>query len=444
MARDMKWGLLALGLALAGCGGNGSGTGTGTGGTNPGTGGSSGPNGDLGAPPSLAWIGGTMAFDDTLDTFDATRWRRSDGWASSEDFNAGWRADHVLNSNGRLELRLDDSPCPSNCSGRPYASGELASNRFHGYGRYEVRMKPARGSGLMTSFSLATGPQEWTRWDEIDMAFLGLNTKRLLLNYITDNQRHDLGIDLPFDAADDFHTYGIEWTRTAIHWYVDGKRVNTETGARGPLPTTPGRILTNLWPGVGPATESWMGHFTYPGTPLSSVYDEIRYGPASPTEVLEDFENLTTWSGIQESGAWINYWKQEGHQGQALVMAYGVTSTAHARVSRSFLPAQDWSHVRYLNFWFRGTATQDTFRLELQDNAIYGDATERFEYRFQDDFVGWKWVSVPMSAFTRRTDWQPSRAPSDGLTLTSMNGIAFEPLSGNGNTVLIDDIQLER
>ncbi|HYO52305.1 family 16 glycosylhydrolase [Archangium sp.] len=428
MARNMKWGLLALSLALAGCGGSGGGGGN--------------PPDDIGAPPSLAWIDGPLAFDETLDAFDSTRWRRSDGWASSEDFNAGWRADHVLFAGGKMELRLDTEPCPSGCSSRPYASGELASTRFHGYGRYEVRMKPARGPGTMTSFSLTTGPFDWTRWDEIDMAFLGLNTRRFLVNYITDGQRHDTGLDLPFDAADDFHTYGIEWTRDAIHWYVDGKRVHTETGARGPLPSQPGRILTNFWPGVGPATESWMGHFDYPGRPLASTYEGIRHGPAAPTEVLEDFETTGTWAVTAEPGGKINTWHQEGHQGNALVMAYWVSS-AQANIVRTFETPQDWSRVRFLNFWFRGTATGDAFRLELRDNGG-ADSAERFEYRFRDDFVGWKWVSVPMSSFSRRTDWQPAGAPNDGLTLKTVHGLAFQPLSGNGNTILLDDIQLER
>ena len=103
-----------------------------------------------------------------------------------------------------------------------------------------------------------------------------------------------------------------------------------------------------------------------------------------------------------------------------------------------------WRGVRYLNFWFRGTATGDPFRLELRDNGTGPDKAERFEYRFQDDFVGWKWVSVPMTAFKRRTDWQPAGAPNDGLTLSAVRGLAFEPLGGDGRSVLFDDIQLER
>ena len=448
MALDTKWKRVVLGLLLTGCGIPPVGdTGTKPGGTDgPGE----APKVEVGAPPSLDWIGGDIAFDEPLDTFDATRWRASDGWVSSEDFNASWRADHVRIEEGTLHLTLDTESCPEGCKGRPYASGEFASQRFHGYGRYEVRMKPARATGTMTAFALTTGPFEDTRWDEVGMAFLGKNTQQLRLTYISDGKRHDAAtIELPFDASETFHIYGLEWTRAALHWYVDGKRVHSETGYNGALPLTPGRIVMNFWPGLGPSTESWLGAFEYPGTPLATSVQNIRHGPATPTDILEGFESpdaAERWSpGYVDEGARINLWQfDHGHQGKALVMEYSVKANAHGAAEHTFPAPMDWKGVRYLNFWFKGTATGDPFRLELRDNGLRADTAERFEYRFKDDFVGWKWMNVPMSAFTRRTDWQPAGAANDGLTLSAVRGLAFEPLGGDGHTVLFDDIQLER
>ncbi|MBM7113288.1 family 16 glycosylhydrolase [Archangium primigenium] len=443
MALETNWKRVALGLLLAGCGGPSTPV---PGTQNPGE----APKVDVGAPPSLAWVGGDTAFDDRLTTLDLSRWRASDGWVSSEDFNAGWRADHVRLTEGTLHLTLDTESCPEGCGGRPYASGEFASQRYHGYGRYEVRLKPARAPGTMTAFALTTGPFENTRWDEVGMAFLGKNPQQLRLTYISEGKRHDAAtIDLPFDASESFHIYGLEWTRAALHWYVDGRRVHSETGFNGPLPVTPGRIVMNFWPGVGPATESWLGVFEYPGAPLTSGIQNIRHGPATPTDILEGFEAGNTaelWSpGHVDDGARVNLWQTDyGHQGRAMAMEYSVKANAHGAAERTFPSPMDWRGVRYLNFWFRGTATGDPFRLELRDNGPSPDKIERFEYRFQDDFVGWKWVSVPMTAFKRRTDWQPAGAPNDGLTLSAVRGLAFEPLGGDGRSVLFDDIQLER
>ena len=454
MARDVRWSWM-LGLLLVGCGGGtGSGsTGTGNGGGSSGGGSAAGtpPKVEIGAPPGLSWVEGPTSFDDTFDAFDETRWRRSDGWASSEDFNAGWRADHVRFDGGAMTLQIDPESCPAGCSGRPYASGEFASTRFHGYGRYEVRMKPAKGPGLMTSFSLTTGPYEDTRWDEIDLSFLGSNPRRLQVNYISGSNavRHDKTLELPFDASEDFHAYGIEWTRTAVHWYVDGKRIHSETGSGGPLPSTPGRILMNLWPGTGPSTEQWLGHFTYPSAPVTASFEELRYGPATSTQVLEGFESGDPkgdriWALDAETGANIEFWPTIGHQGTALVMAYWTSAAQHASLVRAFPVPQDWRQVRWINFWFFGAATQDTFRMELRDNGASPSSAERFEYRFKDDTVGWKWMSVPLGSFTRRKDWQPAGAPNDGLTLSAVQGLAFEPLGGANHTVRLDDIELEQ
>lgn len=452
MALDLKWKRVALGLLLTGCGGpiGQQPGGTGVGGTGGPDGSGTAPKVDVGAPPSLSWLGGDSAFDDSLDTLDVARWRTSDGRVSSEDYNAGWREDHVRMEGGALNLVLDDQPCPEGCAGRPYAAGEIASRRFHGYGRYEVRLRPARAAGTMTAFALTTGPFEDTRWDEIDMSFLGKDTKSLRLTYITDGKRHDAAtIALPFDAADAVHIYGIEWTRTALHWYVDGRRVHSETGFNGPLPTTPGRLLLNFWPGLGPSTEYWLGTFAYPGKPLVSTVQSIRHGPATATELLEGFESeqaKVDWSpGYVDPGARINLWQFDaGHQGKSLVLEYSVSASAHGAAERSFSTPRDWRGVRYLNFWFWGQGTGDAFRMELRDNGTRPDTAERFEYRFKDDTIGWRWMSVPLSGLTRRTDWQPTGAPKDGLTLASVWGLAFEPLSGDGHTVQFDDIQLER
>jgi beta-glucanase (GH16 family) len=397
-----------------------------------------------GGPPSLAWVEGPGTFDDTFDTFDDTRWRRSDGWFSSEDFNNGWRADHVRTNSGNLELQLDQTPCPSGCSGRPYASGEVASTRFHGYGRYEVWMKPARGSGTLTSFSIYTGPVENTPWDGIDIAFVGLNTRRVQTNYVANGTGHYNGVELPFDAAEAFHTYGIEWTREALHWYVDGKRVHSAMASEQPLPSFPGRIIMSFWPGIGPATEDWMGSFSWPGSPLVSSYDEVRYGLAAPKEVVDDFEKLSTWT-VSGSGLSTELDKY-GHVGNAFALNYNIGSagsSSKASLVRTFATPQDWSEGNYLNFWFRGTNSGDSFRLELWDNGDSADSAERFEYVIKDDDLRWKWMSVPLTAFTRRADGQPAGAPDDGLTLTAVRGLALHTLGSTGHKILLDEMELE-
>jgi len=181
-----------------------------------------------------------------------------------------------------MTLTLDNAPCPAGCSGEPFAAGEYRSNQTYGYGRYEVRMKAAAGSGLVTSFFTYTGPSERppTPWDEIDIEILGKDPSKLQTNYFTSGVGgHESTLDLGFDASLAFHTYAFEWSRTQIAWYVDGVLRHVENGARGPLPTTPGRVMMNLWTGEG--VDSWLGPFSYT-TPVYARYDYVRIVPAGP------------------------------------------------------------------------------------------------------------------------------------------------------------------
>lgn len=84
-------------------------------------------------------------------------------------------------------------------------------------------------------------------------------------------------IELGFDATADYHDYAFEWRPDSIRWFVDGRMVHEETGARGPLLRTPGRILANVWAAVG--ADSWVGPFSYPGRPLEARVDRVSYRP---------------------------------------------------------------------------------------------------------------------------------------------------------------------
>jgi endo-1,3-1,4-beta-glycanase ExoK len=216
-------------------------------------------------------LGGS--FGDNLNSYDTSRWMKADGWTNGGVFNCGWRADHSTFSGGLMTLQLDNATCPSGCSGKPYASDEYRTNDVYGYGTYTVHMRAAKGSGIVSSFFTYNG----SPWDEIDIEFLGKDTTKMQTNYFTNGVGgHETLINLGFDASAALHTYTFVWQSGSIKWYVDGVLVLTETGTRGPLPTNPGKIMMNLWPGTG--VDSWLGPFTYTG-PITAQYDSIQYAP---------------------------------------------------------------------------------------------------------------------------------------------------------------------
>ena len=104
---------------------------------------------------------------------------------------------------------------------------------------------------------------------------------------------------------------------------------------------------------------------------------------------------------------------------------------------------QDWSSLDGLSFWFYGSNSALTYQLDVMDNRSDpgSDTAERFSYWLDDDFSGWRYISVPWGALVRRPDWQPGGAPDDGLTLTEMWGWAFVLPFGSGSFYL-DDVGL--
>jgi beta-glucanase (GH16 family) len=215
-------------------------------------------------------------FVDDLQTHDKTLWRKSDGWANGWTKNdTGWVARNITLGNGRMAITLTDA----GASGRRFASGEYQSRRFFGYGRFEARIKAVASPGIVTGFFTYTGPSfDGAPHDEIDFEFLGKSPRQVQLNYYTDGKGgRETMIDLGFDASEDFHTYAFEWRPDSIRWFVDGRQVHEETGARGPLPSHPGKIILHLW--AGKNLDGWLGRVSYPGHPLVAEFDCVAFRP---------------------------------------------------------------------------------------------------------------------------------------------------------------------
>ncbi|WP_160691246.1 glycoside hydrolase family 16 protein [Clostridium sp. C2-6-12] len=210
-------------------------------------------------------------FSDGFDYANTKAWTKSDGWTNGGMFNCTWRASNVNFSNGVMDLTLNKD---KQGGSKPYAGGEYRSKDTYGYGLYQVRMKPAKNTGIVSSFFTYTGPTDGTPWDEIDIEFLGKDTTKVQFNYYTNGVgNHEYLYNLGFDASSSFHTYAFNWQSTYIAWLVDGKEVYRATKN---IPSHPGKIMMNLWPGTG--VDSWLGAYNG-ATPINAYYDWAAYDP---------------------------------------------------------------------------------------------------------------------------------------------------------------------
>lgn len=207
---------------------------------------------------------------DNLDTYDTNTWYESDGWSNGSMFDCTWRNDNINFKDNKMTLMINED---KKGTAPKYAGSEYRTNNFYGYGMYSVNMKPAKNVGVVSSFFTYTGPSDDNPWDEIDIEFLGKDTTKVQFNYFTNGVgNHEYLCDLGFDASESYHNYGFRWTPNYIAWFVDYKEVYR---AYDNLPSTPGKIMMNLWPGTG--VDEWLGH--YDGKETTASYDYMYYNP---------------------------------------------------------------------------------------------------------------------------------------------------------------------
>jgi len=134
------------------------------------------------------------------------------------------------------------------------------------FGRFEVVMKAAPGTGIVSSAILQS-----EALDEIDWEFLGTNTKQCLTNYFGkgNTSSYDRGKDFEMSAPqDDYHNYTIDWNKDRIEWWLDGKLLRTllyddALGGKN-YPQTPMNIRLGVWAGGDvanndPGVVEWAG-----------------------------------------------------------------------------------------------------------------------------------------------------------------------------------------
>lgn len=173
------------------------------------------------------------------------------------------------------------------------------------FGRVEIFMKVATGTGIISSAILQS-----EALDEIDWEFRGDN-KTILTNYFGkgDTSSYDRGKDfeLDFSPQDDFHNYTIDWTKDRIEWWVDGQKIRTLTpdeaqgGKR--YPQTPMNIRLGSWAAGDPKKNDpgvveWAGGVTN--------FDHGPYTMTIQSVYAQDYTSAAkySWENMDSTGDW--------------------------------------------------------------------------------------------------------------------------------------------
>lgn len=232
----------------------------------------------------LAGSEGALAEAAFVDRFKeiGRDWHAAEYDFDHDKFDTDWRRDQVkpraLDDASGLTLRLS----PHKDGLNRFAGGSIRRETPSHYGTYEVRMQAAANPGVVTGFFVYTGPHYGTRHDEIDIEFLGRNTRQIHLAWFVDGALENRFIDLGFDASKEMATYSFEWRPEELRWFVNGREIFSHSAEKGNIPQMPGRLFVNLW-AADPSISDWAGTVR-PGTHAQAQIEYVRFVPSAPED----------------------------------------------------------------------------------------------------------------------------------------------------------------
>jgi beta-glucanase (GH16 family) len=257
-------------------------------------GGSSGPSPPASPDPSAARPGAwQLSWSDEFDgdgAPDPAKWVHDlggSGWGNDELETYTDRPDNAVRRGGTLVITARRETFRGRDGiERPYTSARLKTQGTFAqtYGKFEARMRVARGQGIWPAFWLlgeSIGTAGWPACGEIDiMENIGKEPATVHGTMHGPGYSGGQAIGTPFSGpvfADDFHVFTVEWEPHVIRWYVDGVLYQTRTPADLPAGTRwvfddPMFIILNLavggnWPGVPDSTTTF---------PQELVLDYVR------------------------------------------------------------------------------------------------------------------------------------------------------------------------
>jgi hypothetical protein len=182
-------------------------------------------------------------------------------------------------------------------------SPTIETKFYYFWGRTEVIMKAARGTGVISSIMLLSD-----NLDEIDWEFFGGNETIAQSNYfgkgfipeIPNAEYHQVA----GGVLNDYHNYTSVWTKDFLDFYIDGNRVRRLLPADANntyyYPQTPMRLSIGIWAGGDPrlpkGTREWAGGDTdYSQGPFEMLVKSAH---------IEDFSNGKEYTYTDKSGSW--------------------------------------------------------------------------------------------------------------------------------------------
>lgn len=194
---------------------------------------------------------------------------------------------------------------PAAAQNKPYKGGELLTQQQYRYGRIEVRMQVARGSGILSTFFTYKNGSEGagTFWEEIDIEVFGKDdATSWQTNIITGSGTRQTTEEVHTykrSLADGYNSYVLEWTPDYVAWKLNGREVRRVEGGQVADLKNPQSLRFNLW---AANIVEWVGEFDTSVLPVYQFVNWISYSRYENGQFVhewtDEFNNLdmSRWS----------------------------------------------------------------------------------------------------------------------------------------------------
>ncbi|KAK5174478.1 uncharacterized protein LTR77_001558 [Saxophila tyrrhenica] len=216
---------------------------------------------------------------------------------------------------------------------QPKQAPTIETDFYMFFGRVDVRMRAAAGTGIVSSIVL-----ESDDLDEIDWEFVGGDTAQVQSNFFGkgNTTAYDRVEYIPVsNPQEEFHTYSIDWNSDRLNWIIDNKIVRTLTyddpltvGGKN-YPQTPMRVKLGNWcggcKGMAKGTVEWSGGpTTFENAPYTMYVESVRIQNANPADSYEYGDMSGSWESIDI----IKGGKQSQPSGEVTPSKASVTQTS--------------------------------------------------------------------------------------------------------------------
>lgn len=97
----------------------------------------------------------------------------------------------------------------------------------------------------------------------------------------------------------------------------------------------------------------------------------------------------------------------------------------------------NWKQYNAFSFYVFGSDSKAQIAFDVKDNG-----NELWRYMFEDNFKGWKQVTVSFNEFFARGDWQPGSADKNAILDFPIKSFQFEPRPESKGVLYLADVGL--